>query len=232
MPHRKFRGHKIHPPEFLDWGIIGHFFGALQAGDFSGFRLREYLLPEIPSHDVTQLLVRWKKGDEQALRELVPIVYDELRRLAHYHLQSERPDHTLESTALVHEAYVRLIGSQPVDLHNRTHFMAVASRLMRQILVDYARARKAVKRDGGCRVSFDQALDLPMESDEDLLALDRALNELARIDERQARIVELKFFGGLSSSSAASALSVSRATVDREWAVARLWLHREMRKSA
>jgi RNA polymerase sigma factor (TIGR02999 family) len=189
-------------------------------------------LPEIPSHDVTQLLVRWKKGDEQALHDLVPIVYEELRRLAHYHLQSERADHTLQSTALVHEAYVRLMGNQQVDLQNRTHFMAVASRLMRQVLVDYARTRNAAKRDGGCRVSLDQALDIPVESDEDLLALDRALHELARIDERQVRIVELKFFGGLSSSSAASALSISRATVDREWATARLWLHREMRKSA
>jgi len=189
-------------------------------------------LPKIPPHDVTQLLVRWKKGDEQALHELVPIVYDELRRLAHYHLQSERTDHTLQSTALVHEAYVRLIGSRRVDLQNRSHFMALASRLMRQVLVDYARTRNAAKRDGGCRVSLDQALDIPMERDQDLLALDRALDELARIDERQARIVELKFFGGLSSSSTASALSISRATVDREWAVARLWLHREMRKSA
>jgi RNA polymerase sigma factor (TIGR02999 family) len=189
-------------------------------------------LPKTPSHDVTLLLARWKEGDEQALHDLVPIVYDELRRLAHYHLQSERPDHTLQSTALVHEAYVRLIGSQQVDLQNRTHFMAVTSRLMRQVLVDYARTRNAAKRDGGCRVSFDQVLDIPMESDQDLLALDRALDELARIDERQARIVELKFFGGLSSSSAASALSISRATVDREWAMARLWLHREMRKSA
>jgi RNA polymerase sigma factor (TIGR02999 family) len=210
-----------------------HFFWGLSKSlVFRGFRLWEYPLPNVPSHDVTQLLARWKKGDEQALHDLVPIVYDELRRLAHYHLQSERPDHTLQSTALVHEAYVRLIGSQPVDPQNRTHFMAVASRLMRQVLVDYARTRNAAKRDGGCRVSLDQALDLPMESDADLLALDRALNELARIDERQARIVELKFFGGLSSSSAASALSISRATVDREWATARLWLHREMRKSA
>jgi RNA polymerase sigma factor (TIGR02999 family) len=189
-------------------------------------------LPKIPSHDVSRLLVRWKKGDEQALHDLVPIVYDELRRLAHYHLQSERPDHTLQSTALVHEAYVRLIGSQRVDLQDRTHFMAVASRLMRQVLVDYARTGNAAKRDGGCRVSLDQALDIPVESDEDLSALDRALHELARIDERQVRIVELKFFGGLSSSSAASALSIPRATVDREWAMARLSLHREMRKSA
>jgi RNA polymerase sigma factor (TIGR02999 family) len=189
-------------------------------------------LPKISSHDVTQLLARWKKGDEQALHDLVPIVYEELRRLAHYHLRSERPDHTLQSAALVHEAYVRLIGGQPVDLRNRTHFMAVASRLMRQVLVDYARNRKAAKRDGGCRVSLNHAMDIPIASDEDLLALDRALDVLARIDERQARIVELKFFGGLSSSSTASALSISRATVDREWAMARLWLHREMRKSA
>jgi RNA polymerase sigma factor (TIGR02999 family) len=189
-------------------------------------------LPEALSNSVTQLLIRWKKGDERALHDLVPIVYEELRRLAHYHLQSERPDHTLQSTALVHEAYVRLIGAQPGDLQNRTHFMAVASRLMRQVLVDYARNRKAAKRDGGCRVSLSYAMDVPIASDEDLLALDRALNELARIDERQARIVDLKFFGGLSSSSAASVLSISRATVDREWAMARLWLHREMRKSA
>lgn len=189
-------------------------------------------MPETPSQDVTQLLVRWKKGDEEALHELIAIVYDELRRLAHYHLQSERPEHTLQSTALVHEAYVRLIGSQQLDLQNRTHFMAMTSRLMRQVLVDYARSRNAAKRDGGCRISLDEALDLPMESDQDLLALDRALNELARIDERQARVVELKFFGGLSSSLTASILSISRATVDREWAMARLWLHREMRKSA
>jgi RNA polymerase sigma factor (TIGR02999 family) len=189
-------------------------------------------LPEHPPHLVTQLLIRWKKGDEQALHDLVPIVYEELRRLAHYHLQSERPDHTLQSSALVHEAYVRLIGGQPVDLQNRTHFMAVASRLMRQVLIDYARNRKAAKRDGGCRVSLSHAMDIPITRDEHLLALDRALNELARIDERQARIVELKFFGGLTSSSAASVLSISRATVDREWAMARLWLHREMRKSA
>jgi RNA polymerase sigma factor (TIGR02999 family) len=212
---------------------LGTFLGALPGRLFSAASdYGEYPLPEIPSHDVTQLLIRWKKGDEQALHDLVPIVYDELRRLAHYHLQSERPDHTLQSTALVHEAYVRLIGSQRVDLQDRTHFMAVASRLMRQILVDYARTRNAAKRDGGCRISLDQALDIPVESDEDLLALDRVLNELARIDERQAKIVELKFFGGLSSSSTASVLSISRATVDREWAMARLWLHREMRKSA
>jgi RNA polymerase sigma factor (TIGR02999 family) len=189
-------------------------------------------LPESPSNPVTQLLVRWKQGDEQALNELAPIVYEELQRLAHYYLRSERPEHTLESAALVHEAYLRLIGGQPVELQNRDHFFAVASRLMRQILVDYARTRRAAKRDGGCRISLSNALDIPITKDEDLVALDRALEELARIDERQARIVELKFFGGLSSSSAASVLDISRATVDREWAVARLWLHRYVRTSA
>jgi RNA polymerase sigma factor (TIGR02999 family) len=185
---------------------------------------------EVPT-EVTQLLVRWRSGDEAALHALVPIVYDELRRLARYHLRSERSDHTLQSTALVNEAYVRLMGVQPIQLHSRTHFFAVASRLMRQILVDYARNRKAAKRDGGCRVTLSDAEEIPIHSDEDLLALDRALNELARIDERQATIVELKFFGGLSSTSAATALDISRATVDREWATARLWLHRQMRNS-
>jgi RNA polymerase sigma factor (TIGR02999 family) len=189
-------------------------------------------LSQSPSTAITQLLNRWSKGDEQALHDLVPIVYEELRRLAHYYLRSERPDHTLQSTALVHEAYVRLMGGRRVELQNRDHFFAVASRLMRQILVDYARSRKAAKRDGGCRVSLSNAMDIPIANDEDLVALDRALDELARIDERQARIVELKFFGGLSTSSAASVLHISRATVDREWAVARLWLHRHIRTSA
>jgi RNA polymerase sigma factor (TIGR02999 family) len=188
-------------------------------------------LYESAPNPVTQLLNRWKSGEEYALHELVSIVYEELRRLAHYHLQSERPGHTLQSTALVHEAYLRLVGGQPVTLHNREHFFAVASRLMRQILVDYARSRQAEKRDGGCRVSLSNAVDIPINKDEDLVVLDEALEELARIDERQARIVELKFFGGLSSNSAASVLSISPATVEREWAVARLWLHRRIRLS-
>jgi RNA polymerase sigma-70 factor, ECF subfamily len=188
-------------------------------------------LSQSPSNAVTQLLNRWTSGDEQALHDLAPIVYEELRRLAHYYLRSERREHTLESAALVNEAYLRLIGGRPLALQNRDHFFAVASRLMRQILVDYARTRKAAKRDGGCRVSLSNALGIPITKNEELVVLDRALEELARIDERQARIVELKFFGGLSSTSAASVLNISRATVDREWAVARLWLHRKIRTS-
>ncbi len=189
-------------------------------------------MPDDQKGQVTELLRYWKKGDEKALRALVPLVYKELRSLAHYHLQSERPDHTLQSTALVHEAYLRLLGGQPVELQNRAHFMAVASRLMRQILVDYARSRRANKRDGGCKIEFDETAALPVAGDADLLALDDALDALSRIDERQGKIVEMKFFGGLSAPEISEVLGISRATVDRDWATARVWLHRQMSKVA
>jgi RNA polymerase sigma factor (TIGR02999 family) len=153
----------------------------------------------------------------------VPLVYKELRRLAHYHLQSERPDHTLQSTALVHEAYLRLLGGQPVELQNRAHFIAIASRLMRQILVDYARNRRAHKRDAGCRIALDDLPAVAVTGDTDLLALDGALEELSRLDERQGKIVEMKFFGGLSAPEISEVLGISRATVDRDWATARIW---------
>ncbi len=189
-------------------------------------------MPETQSNAVTQLLVRWRMGDEEAMHQLAPIVYKELQHLAHYYLRSERSEHTLESAALVHEVYLRLIGGAPVELQNRAHFFALASRLMRQVLVDYARRRNASKRDGGFRVSLSNAVDIPVNNEEDLVALDDALHELARLDERQAKIVELKFFGGLSSTATAHVLKLSRATVDREWAIARLWLHRRVRISA
>src|ERR1700689_3217474 len=182
--------------------------------------------------EVTELLHSWKQGDEQALQDLVPLVYKELRRLAHYHLQSERSDHTLQSTALVHEAYLRLMGGQPAQFQNRAHFIAVASRLMRQVLVDYARERRAGKRDGGCRIAFEFAEALPVSGDAEILALDDALEELSRIDERQAKIVEMKFFGGLSAPDISQVLGISRATVDRDWATARVWLHRQMSRRA
>ena len=185
-------------------------------------------MPEDQSGQVTELLLHWKKGDQSALRALVPLVYKELRRLAHYHLQSERPDHTLQSTALVHEAYLRLLGGQPADLQNRAHFIAVASRLMRQILVDYARSRRADKRDAGCRIALEEMAALPINGDADLLNLDNALDQLSRIDERQGKIVEMKFFGGLSAPEISEVLGISRATVDRDWATARVWLHRQM----
>jgi RNA polymerase sigma factor (TIGR02999 family) len=189
-------------------------------------------MPDDQSGQVTELLQHWKQGDEQALRALVPLVYKELRRLAHYHLQSERPDHTLQSTALVHEAYLRLLGGRPVELQNRAHFVAVASRLMRQILVDYARERRASKRDGGCRIDVEYLDALPISGDAELLALNDALDELSRIDERQGKIVEMKFFGGLSAPEISEVLGLSRATVDRDWATARVWLHRQMSRTA
>ncbi|HTZ96715.1 MAG TPA: sigma-70 family RNA polymerase sigma factor [Terriglobales bacterium] len=189
-------------------------------------------MPDDQSGQVTELLHHWKQGDQNALTALVPLVYKELRRLAHYHLQSERPDHTLQSTALVHEAYLRLLGGQPVKLQNRAHFIAVASRLMRQILVDYARKRRADKRDAGCRIVFEDMAALPVSGDTELLNLDHALDELSRIDDRQGKIVEMKFFGGLSASEISDVLGISRATVDRDWATARVWLHRQMNRRA
>ena len=189
-------------------------------------------MAEVPSGEVTVLLQNWAKGDARALDDLIPLVHQELQALAHRHLRSERADHTLQSTALVNEAYLRLVGSQPIDLRCRSHFIAIASRVMRQILVAHARGRRADKRDGGEQVTFDVLLDAPIKDDEELLALDEALEDLARIDSRQANIVEMKFFGGLSDPEISELLGLSRATVDRDWAIARLWLHRHIRQSA
>src|SRR5271168_3438568 len=139
------------------------------------------------SGQISELLQQWVQGDQKALGAVSPIIYDELRRLAHYHLKSERADHTLQSTALVNEAFIQLIGNQPAQLHNRAHFVAIASRLMRQILVQYARRRRANKRDGGYRITLDDSAELPVEGDEELVALDDALEGLMRIDDREAR---------------------------------------------
>ncbi len=183
---------------------------------------------EIQSGRVTQLLQDWVCGDEKALAALVPLVYQELRRLARRHLRSEREGHTLQSTALVNEAFVRLVGSGPVEVRDRAHFVAVASHLMRQVLVDYARSRRARKRDGGIRVDLDGLVDLPLADDGQMEALNDALQELSGLDERQGRVVEMKFFGGLTVAEIAAVLGVSLATVERDWAVARLWLRRHI----
>jgi RNA polymerase sigma factor (TIGR02999 family) len=180
-----------------------------------------------PSKPISELLVRWRDGDQGALQALLPLVYDELKRLARNYLRNERPGHTLQSTALVHEAYLRLVQS-PLQLQNRTHFFAVAARLMREILVDHARSRRAAKRDYRCKITLDRAVALPQKRDVDLLALDDALDELSRLDPRQGRIVELRFFGGLSIHETSEILGISPATVKREWTTARAWLHREM----
>ena len=184
------------------------------------------------SHPVTELLVRWKAGDRDAFEALVPLVYKELRDIARYHLQRERPGHTLQSAALVHEAYMRLLDQRPFATENRAHFLAVASRLMRQILVDYARSHGAAKRGADRRVELDATLILPQAKNTDVVALDDALNDLARLDEQQGRIVEMRFFGGLATDEIAHVLGISESTVKRDWNVAKAWLIRQMRKDA
>ena len=181
------------------------------------------------SGPVSELLVRWRGGDNEALGSLIPLVYAELRKLAHGYLRRERPDHTLQSAALVHEAYVRLAGKSSPDLQNRTHFFAIAARLMREILVEHARNRGAVKRGAGvANISLDEALGIPQQRNVDVLLLDEALTRLAQLDERQCRVVELRFFAGLSIEETSEALAVSAATVSRDWTTARLWLRREI----
>jgi RNA polymerase sigma factor (TIGR02999 family) len=185
------------------------------------------------SNPVTELLTLWRHGDQKALEALLPLVYGELRRLAHYHLEAERVGHILQSTALVHEAYLRLIGNEPLRLDNRAHFFAAASHLMRHILVDYARKHHAGKRGAKyLTLSLDDAIDSSKQRERRLVALDDALNVLAALDERQSRIVELRFFGGLSIDETSQVLDVSPATVKREWTAARAWLYREMDRVA
>jgi RNA polymerase sigma factor (TIGR02999 family) len=180
-------------------------------------------------HPVSELLLRWKEGDQAALNELVPLLYKELRDIARHHLRKERPGHTLQSAALVHEAYVRLVGQRPFDTENRAHFLAIASRLMRQILVDHARSHGAAKRGADRRVELDASLVLPQIRSTDVVALDDALNGLAKLDEQQGRIVEMRFFGGLSIEEIAGALDISPSTVKRDWNVAKAWLTRQMK---
>jgi RNA polymerase sigma factor (TIGR02999 family) len=189
-------------------------------------------MPDDQSGTVSKLLGHWANGDQEALTALLPLVYGELRRVAHFQLQRERSDHTLQSTALVHEAYLRLLGNQAPQLHGRSHFIAISARLIRQILVDYARERRAAKRDGGCRVAMELLDAVPILQDADLIALNEALNDLYQTDERQAKIVDMKFFGGLSAPEVADVLGLSRATVDRDWATARAWLYRQMQRTA
>jgi RNA polymerase sigma factor (TIGR02999 family) len=189
-------------------------------------------MPQDRSGEVTKLLLQWKQGDPQALKAILPLVYEELRRIAHRHLQAEHGARSLPSTALVHEAYLRLVGGEPADLQNRSHFIAIASRAMRQILIDMARSREAEKRDWGNRIEYSALPSLPIKRDAELLALDDALADLSRIDERQAQIVEMRFFGGLSSPEISEVLGISRATVDRDWATARVWLHRHVSRTA
>ena len=181
---------------------------------------------------VTKLLVDWSNGNQSALEQLTPLVYGELRRLAGRYLRKERPDHTLQSTAFVHEAYIRLIDQRNVRWQNRAHFFGVAAQMIRRILVDHARDRHASKRGSGApNLSLDEAIALPERKDLDLVALDDALNSLAKIDPQQARIVELRFFTGLTVEETAEVLGISPATVKRDWVTAKAWLYRDISRA-
>jgi RNA polymerase sigma-70 factor, ECF subfamily len=180
--------------------------------------------------DVTALLLRWGNGDAEALERLLPLVYGELRALARGYLRRERPGHTLQPTALVHEAWLRLVDQASARPQTRSQFFAICARVMRQILVDHARRRGAAKRGGPAgHLSLDEAFTIAPGQEGPLVALDEALTELARVDGRQARVVELRFFGGLSIEETAEALALSTATVKREWSMARAWLHQQLR---
>jgi RNA polymerase sigma-70 factor (ECF subfamily) len=182
-----------------------------------------------PAHDVTQLLVAWCEGDQAAFERLVPLVYAELRRVAHRRMRDERPDHILQTTALINEAYLRLVDINRVRWQNRAQFYAVSAQMMRRILVDAARARDARKRGGEIsHVVFDEALTPTPQRDADLVALDAALEALSLVDSRKCRVVELRYFGGLSVDETAEVLGVSVETVARDWRLAKLWLLREL----
>jgi len=184
------------------------------------------------NNDVTQLLQAWHQGDAGALDRLLPLVYDELRRVARARLRRERPGHTLQATALVHEAYLRLVGAGGTTPQNRTHLFAVAARMMRQILVDHARRKEARKRGGAATmVALHESVPAPDIALVDILALDEALTELNALDPRLCRVVELKFFAGLNIDEAAQALAVSPATIERDWTVSKAWLHQRLSSS-
>ena len=181
-------------------------------------------------HQISKLLLAWSEGEEGAYEQLVPLVYEELHRLAKRYMEKERYGHTLQTSALVNEAYLRLVGVKDVRWQNRVHFFAVSARIMRRILVDFARARQELKRGGNARqVSLDEALLISPQPSTDLLALDEALKRLLALHQRQAEVVEMRYFGGLTEEEVAEVLKVSLRTVQQDWRLARLWLYRELR---
>jgi RNA polymerase sigma factor (TIGR02999 family) len=193
-------------------------------------REKDYPDPGLADPEITQLLSRWSAGEPEAAGRLMPVVYAELRRLARQYLQRERGDHTLQPTALVHEAYLRLAGQKNMQWANRAQFFAVSAQLMRRILVDHARGHVAKKRGGHAeKIELDDAILPPEERAENLLALDEALTQLATMDARKSRVVELRFFGGLTVDETAEAMGLNAATVRRDWTFAKAWLHRTLR---
>jgi RNA polymerase sigma factor (TIGR02999 family) len=184
-------------------------------------------------HDVTQLLVAWSNGDEAARDQLLPLVYEQLHRLAHQYMNRERPGHTLQTSALVNEAFVRLVDQRNVRWQNRSHFFAIAAQMMRRVLVDYARSRQSEKRGGNAvQVSLNEELIVSDEQNDEVVALDEALKTLATLDQRKCQIVELRFFAGLSIEETAEVLGVSSGTIMREWTLAKAWLRKEIKSTA
>ena len=185
--------------------------------------------PSVPPHRVTQLLAEWSHGDNAALTELTPLVYEELRRIAHRHMGGQRPDHTLQTTALVNEAYLRLADQTNPNWQSRAHFFAVAARAMRQILVSYARSNQAQKRGGGAlKIELDESAILSPEQSKEIVDLHEALERLGTLDSRKGQVVELKYFGGLNYDEIAEVLKIARVTVRRDWEFAKLWLYTEL----
>jgi RNA polymerase sigma-70 factor (ECF subfamily) len=183
----------------------------------------------LSTESVTHLLLDWQQGDSAAFDKLTPLVYDELRRIAHRYMRLERNGHTLQTTALVNEAYIRLVGQQDVEWRNRAHFFAVVARIMRHVLIDHARRRQYAKRGGEAeQVPFDEASVMSNERAAELIALDEALDELARLDPRKSKVVELRYFGGFTIEEAADVLQASAMTVRRDWRAAKAWLYREL----
>ena len=184
------------------------------------------------TNEVTQLLIEWSNGDKAALDRLMPLIHEELRRLAHHYMSRERPGHTLQTTALVDEAYLRLVNRKDVHWQNRAHFFAIAAQLMRSILVDHARSHAYAKRGGGARkIALEEAMVVSQERAADVVALDGALKELETFDPQQSRIIELRFFGGLTIEETAEVLDLSPATIKREWSTAKAWLYHELAKT-
>jgi RNA polymerase sigma-70 factor, ECF subfamily len=188
--------------------------------------------PSVSPHRVTQLLQQWSQGDDSALTELTPLVYEELRRLAHHYMEGERPDHTLQTTALVNEAYLRLADQTNPNWQSRAHFFAVAARAMRRILVNYAKSNRAQKRGGGAaRIELDEAAILSPEQSKEIVDLHEALERLATLNSRKARVVELKYFGGLNHDEIAEVMKISTVTVRRDWMFAKTWLYDELQNA-
>lgn len=185
------------------------------------------------AHSVTQLLDQWNHGDREALDKLMPLIYEELRKMARRYMSQQNPGHTLQTTALIHEAYLRMVNQQEKHFENRAHFFGVAAQAMRHILVDYARARHTAKRGGGVRpISLEEAALVTPERAAELVAFDDALKELEKLSKRQSRVVELRYFGGLTVEETATVLDVSPETVMRDWSMARTWLHRALRPTS